>query len=108
MGSMSPDDKLSNVEQATGRIQMYPPTIRRLVRDAITGRRIGTRQGRMSESDPKGFIEGGADPAPVAPPVSPPTAPVDASSRDGHRKPRPTKAVAKPKTAAKKPPAKRK
>jgi excisionase family DNA binding protein len=53
-------DELLTVEQAAGRLQMHPDTVRRLLREGqLPGRKIGARQWRVSSDSLKAFVENG-------------------------------------------------
>jgi excisionase family DNA binding protein len=57
-------DELLTVEQAAGRLQMHPVTVRRLLRDGqLPGRKIGARQWRVSADALKAYMEAGQKPA---------------------------------------------
>jgi excisionase family DNA binding protein len=102
------EDELLTVEEVAAKLRLSTATVRRLLaRGDIQARKMGVRQWRVSAAALRAYIEG-SGPAPVDPPMSRSAAPADASFRDGHKKPRPAKAAPKAKTAAKKPPAKRK
>jgi excisionase family DNA binding protein len=58
------EDELLTVEEAAARLKMHPVTVRRLLRDGqLPGRKVGTRQWRVSAAALKAYVEGGERPA---------------------------------------------
>jgi excisionase family DNA binding protein len=54
------EDELLTVEEAAKRVKMHPVTVRRLLRDGqLPGRKVGTRQWRVSAAALKSYMESG-------------------------------------------------